>query len=329
MGSELRTEARFPQVPADAGHYESFYLKANDPAGGRAVWLRHTVHKAPGEEPKGSLWLTVFDSGAGVPRATKANCPADQVSAPEGTYIKIGEATLDGARAAGSCDGAGWELNFDPGAEALHHLGRDFLYRSRLPRTKLLSPYPNSSFTGWVELDGRRLELAGWPGMVGHNWGVEHAESWVWIQATGLDGRGGDYLDVAVGRVRFAGRTSPWIPNGRIVLEGESYRIGGLTNTYGTSIEATPAGCEFTLPGKDINVKGRVGASASDFVGWIYADPSGKQHNALNCSVADIELRIERPNHRHAKIAATGTAVYELGTQATDHGIPLQPFGDG
>ena len=46
----VRTQARFPDIPEKAGHYESFYLKLVQPGGGRAAWIRHTVHKRPGEE---------------------------------------------------------------------------------------------------------------------------------------------------------------------------------------------------------------------------------------------------------------------------------------
>ena len=42
--------ARFPRVGRKAGHYESFYVKACEPGGGRGIWIRHTVHKRPGEE---------------------------------------------------------------------------------------------------------------------------------------------------------------------------------------------------------------------------------------------------------------------------------------
>ncbi|HYH61690.1 MAG TPA: hypothetical protein VD766_07475, partial [Solirubrobacterales bacterium] len=60
-----------------------------------------------------------------------------------------------------------------------------------------------------------------------------------------------------------------------------------------------------------------------------YADPAGPEHNALNCSIADMELKVERPGERHAKLEVAGAAVYELGTRDADHGIPLQPFKDG
>lgn len=329
MSPELRTKARFPGIAPEAGHYESFYLKATDPTGGRAAWLRHTFHQAPGGQPTGSIWLTLFDSAAGGPTATKVTYPANEVSAPDGAYVQVGEGVISPGRAVGSVDGAAWDLSFDEGAEPLRHLDRELLYRSKLPRTKLLSPNPSSSFGGFIELAGQRFELDGWPGMLGHNWGTEHAQGWIWIDAQALGGNAGDYLDVALGRVKVLGRTTPWIANGRIVLDGSPYRIGGIQHAYGTSVEETPTGCEFTLPGKGVNVKGTVSAKPEDFIAWLYADPGGGEHHALNCSVADIELRVERPSHRHAKFSHQATAVYELGTSATDHGIPLQPFPDG
>lgn len=329
----MRTEARFPEVAASAGHYESFYLKASHPGGGRAVWLRHTTHQRPGEAPQGSLWLTAFDADAPGPRATKATFGAGEISAPDGAYVEIGGAVLEPGRAHGSIASealpASWDLSFTGDSEPLRHLHSDFLYRSRLPKTKLESPHPCASFQGEVELGDETIELDGWPGMVGHNWGSEHAERWVWIQASGLGGDPRDYLDVAIGRVKLGPATTPWIANGRLVLEGEPYRLGGLGNAYGTELEEGPDGCTFTFPGKNVNVKGRVSAPLKDFVAWVYADPKGPEHNALNCSISDLELKVERPGARHARIEMAGVAAYELGTRETDHGIPLQPYSDG
>jgi len=334
MGPEAtRTEARFPEVPSGAGHYESFYLKASAPGGGRSVWLRHTTHQRPGEPAQGSLWLTVFDADAPGPRATKATLPAAEISAPDGGYIRIGESELGPGRAVGSIAGdaphASWDLSFSDEAGVLRHLPYDFMYRSKLPRTKMLSPHPCAVFTGFVEIAGETIELDGWPGMVGHNWGAEHAERWTWIQASDLSGRRGDYFDIAAGRIKIGPMTTPWIANGRIVLDGVGYTLGGLDKMYGTEVEEGPDGATFTFPGKNINVKGRVGAPLKDFVAWIYADPAGPEHNALNCSIADIELKIERPDTKHARVEVAGAAVYELGTREIDHGVPLQPFSDG
>ena len=328
-----RTKARFPDVAPGKGHYESFYLKASAPGGGRSIWLRHTTHQRPGEAVQGSLWLTLFDADAPGPRATKATYPAAEVSAPAGAYIRVGEAVLGPDSAKGAITGeaphASWDLRFSGDAEPLRHLPHERMYSARLPRTKMLSPHPYAVFSGHVEVAGEAVELDGWPGMIGHNWGAEHAERWTWIQASDLGGNPGDYLDIAAGRIKLGPVTTPWIANGRLVLEGEHYTLGGIGKAYGTEVEESSDGCTFTFPGKNVNVKGRVSAPQKDFVAWIYADPAGPEHNALNCSIADIELKIERPGEKHARVEVAGAAAYELGTRDTDHGVPLQPFPDG
>ena len=87
--------------------------------------------------------------------------------------------------------------------------------------------------------------------------------------------------------------------------------------------------CAFVLPGKDIVVRGRVSAPHKDFVGWVYADPDGPEHNTVNCSVADLELTVERPGRAGPRADPRGGAAYELGMRETDHGIPIQPYPDG
>ena len=50
--------------------------------------------------------------------------------------------------------------------------------------------------------------------MIGHNWGSEHAERWVWLEGTGFEGSPGTYFDAGAARVKLGSRASPWIPRG-------------------------------------------------------------------------------------------------------------------
>ena len=45
---------------------------------------------------------------------------------------------------------------------------------------------------------------------------------------------------------------------------------------------------------------------AKDFVGWVYADPDGPEHNTVNCSIADLELTVERDGQPAADARAGG-----------------------
>ncbi|MDX6582664.1 MAG: hypothetical protein QOI10_1848 [Solirubrobacterales bacterium] len=328
----MRTEARFPRIGPGAGHYESFYIKATRPGGGRAVWIRHTVHKRPGAELTGSIWVTIFDADAEGPRATKVTVPAERVSAPGDAYIEVAGARLGPGTASGEAKTpeleVSWDLSFTDGAPPFRHLPYDLLYRAPLPKTKLLSPYPDSRFSGTVTVDGETTELAAWPGMIGHNWGAEHAERWSWIQANEFrEGEG--FFDAGVGKIKVGPMTTPWIGNAVLEIDGERHRLGGLDRVRSTKVEDRPTSCEFELAGKEISVRGRVSSEPRNFVAWVYADPVGPEHNTVNCSICDLELTVEAKGREVRRLECVGAAAYELGVHETDHGLALQPYPDG
>jgi hypothetical protein len=330
----VEERARFGEVAAKAGHYESFYLKACRPDGGLGIWIRHTVHKRPGEEPTGSLWFTLFDRDAEGPQATKETVPASEVSVPAGGWIHVAGAKIGPGRAEGSVDGAtglaaNWSLGFTGDTDPCRYLPADWLYKAPLPRTKFVAPVPDAVFEGTLEVAGRAIEIAGWPGMIGHNWGTEHAERWVWLEGTGFADSPGTWFDAGAAKVKLGSRVSPWVPSGMLSLDGVRHRLGGLGAVRSASIEESADGCSFVLPGKNIVVRGRVEAPRKDFVGWVYADPTGDVHNTINCSVADLQLTVERPGVPDRALTLAGGAAYELGMRETDHGIPIQPFPDG
>jgi hypothetical protein len=325
--------ARFPRVPAKAGHYESFYIKACRPGGGRGIWIRHTVHKRPGAEPNGSIWFCLFDREAKEPRATKVTVPAAELAAPAGSWIKVDGAEIGPGRARGAVDTdavkASWELTFSGDAEPCKYLPSDRLYETRLPKTKFVAPFPDARFSGHLEIDGESIELDGWPGMIGHNWGTEHAERWVWLEGPGFADSPDTYFDAGAARIKLGPWTTPWIPSGMLMLEGKEHRLGGFGQIRGATIEASPGECSFVLPGKDVVVRGKVSAPKKDFVGWVYADPKGPEHHTINCSVSDLELTVERPALAPLHLFLPGGGAYEFGMRETDHGIPIQPYPDG
>ncbi len=325
--------ARFPGVAAKAGHYESFYVKACRPGGGQGIWIRHTVHKRPGAEPNASIWFVLFDREAETPRATKVTVPAAELSAPAGSWIKVDGADIGPGRASGAVDTdavkASWDLAFSGDAEPCRYLPSDRLYETRLPKTKFVAPFPDARFDGRLEIGGETIELSGWPGMIGHNWGTEHAERWVWLEGTGFEGSPDTYFDAGAARIKLGPWTTPWVPSGMLMLEGKAHRLGGFGQIRDAQIEESAGECSFTLPGRDMVVRGRVSAPRKDFVGWVYADPRGPEHNTINCSVADLELTVERPALPPLQLTLPAGAAYELGMRETDHGIPVQPYPDG
>ena len=51
--------------------------------------------------------------------------------------------------------------------------------------------------------------------MIGHNWGSEHAERWVWLEGTGFADAPGTYFDAGAARVKLGCRgPAPGSPPG-------------------------------------------------------------------------------------------------------------------
>ena len=326
-----RTHARFPDVAQGKGHYESFYLKACHPSEPLGIWIRYTVHKHSNQEPRGSVWFTLFDGNADGPQASKVTTP--ELTVPEGAYIRIGDSEFADGRVQGTAKteqlDASWDLSFGSDEEALFHLPRDWMYRAPVPKTKLLTPYPGARFQGTVRAGERDVHVDGWRGMVGHNWGTQHAERWIWLHGTGFQGAEDAWLDAAIGRIKLGLVTTPWIANGTLYLDGQRHRLGGPEKARGTRVTETAGRCDFLLPGGDVTVSGRVESDRKNFVGWVYADPDGPEHNTINCSIADMMLTVIKEDGSQRELRVRGGAAYELGMRERDHGIPIQPVPDG
>jgi hypothetical protein len=306
--------------------YESFYLRAADPAGGLGFWIRYTVHRAPGRPPTGSLWFTFFEADA-PPLAAKTTVDAPLADAR--SWIRIADASLgaDGARgrielAAGHT--VSWDLSHS-GAELFPHLPRGWMYAAPLPRTKPVSVHPTARLDGTLVVGDRTVSVDGWPGMVGHNWGSEHAERWIWLHGTIED----SWLDIVLARIKVGRWTTPWTGFGALCLDGERHRLGGLSRVRTTRVDEHPDRLTFEMTGEGLRVLGSVSAPQEQFVGWVYADPHGSGHDVSHCSIADLDLTVEQPGQPVRGLRAAGTAAYELGMREHDHGIEIQPFPDG
>jgi hypothetical protein len=324
----MATSAIFPSASPAAGMYESFYLRTVSPEEPLGAWIRYTVHKRPAAKPRGSLWYTLFDAAAGSPFQQKST--SAELSAPAGGWIAIEGSELGPGHAEGRCGEATWSLRFGSPEAELRHLRPGLLYRAPLPRTKLTTPAPRASFQGTLQSPGRGpIEVRGWPGMVGHNWGAEHAERWIWLHGICFDERPDAWLDVALGRIRLGGRLTPWVANGALSLDGRRHRIGGLAG-HRPEVAESVTGCELLLRGeRGLEVAARVEVPEGSAAGWRYADPDGGEHDVVNCSVASLALEVRTSAGGARRLLSPHGGAYELGMRERDHGVPIAPFPDG
>jgi hypothetical protein len=316
---------QFPAASRGRGLYESVYAVLVHPDQPRALWVRTTVQKRPGETATGALWVTWFDE-SGVRAGKLRGLPA----APVRDGLECGPARQGPAGTRGTIDlpglTAAWEIAFAPRAEPLEHFASPVLYRAPVPRTKATSPVPDLDAHGSLTVDGAPVDLTGWTGMLGHNWGTEHAARWIWLRGCGLGPDRNGWLDAVLARVRIGPVTTPWTGFGVLTLDGERHRLGGLLNR-GTEVELHPDGATITLTGPAARVTTRATVPLASTVGWEYADPSGHRHEVVNSSVAALTLDVERGGRR-VTLEPARRGVLEVGGDTRAFGVPLQPYAD-
>ena len=320
---------RYVDTPAKAGLYESLYLTAHHPAEPQALWIRHTVLKPPGGQPRASLWCTWFASG-GV-RAGKVTTPGP-VTTPD-RPLQIGDHGWIGADGAvGAIDLAGlqarWDLKFNSPEPPMHHLPKRWMYSAPVPRTKSMSAAPMLRLSGSLDVDGQGVDIDGWPCSIGHNWGTEHAERWIWVHADADSDQGPIWLDVVVGRVRLGPVTTPWIANGAVSIAGRRHRLGGLRPGAGTHVTEEGRGATVQLRGNDVAVALHATVHRSNCVAWTYADPAGHTSEVVNSSVAPIVLQIRPSDGDEAVEVTAPVSAFELGAPKRAFDVPIQSFPD-
>ena len=225
---------------------------------------------------------------------------------------------------------AEWELALTGGGAPLAHLRPGALYRLPLPRTKLEAPVPDGIASGHVVLDGSRLDVVGWRATVGHNWGTEHAERWVWLHAAGFEDEPETWLELAIARVRVGGVLTPWVANGAVSVGGRRFRLGGLGHVAGVRVDAAPGRLEAIVPGEGVRIRVAVRAELDQTVGFTYAgvgaDPTGGERVVLHAGLAEVHLRVGRPARSPAELATASGGAYELGGRDLAHEVALQPY---
>ena len=272
------------RAPFTDGLYESHYLTATDPAGGRALWLRQTsLHGRP------SVWATWFDP---EPHAQRL-----ELDEPLGTgdWPGCSIAALTATSARGELGGTSWDLQWEPLAPPLPYLPAPWLYDRALPRSNGAAVVPHALVTGRYG----ETSLDGWHGVVGHNWGHEHADQWCWLHTALPEG----WLDLVLVRVRVGPLLTPWIAGGGVHVDGTLRRTRPGKVRVRHQGDRTVA--EVPLRGGQVTVD----VTADHHVTWDYDSPRGPGRVVRNCSVAD------------ATVVLDGSRRWQLqGTVAVEHG---------
>jgi hypothetical protein len=162
--------------------------------------------------------------------------------------------------------------------------------------------------------------------MVGHNWGAQHAERWIWLHGIAFDDAPGAWLDVSVGRVKLGRLTTPWIVNGAVSIGGRRVRVGGPAAR--TRVNENPLALDLRIAGGPARLRLTAHSRLAQTVVWRYADPDGHEHHVANCSIAELEAVVQPRDGTPLTLRTAHGGAYELGMREIDHGLTVQPFAD-
>ena len=297
--------------------YESWFVSARDPGSARALWIRHTVHR-PREGPESAaLWCTVVD-----PELSERPLVLKQVFAAHPAEATAGPARFRGSASMGPRT-ARWELDIAASDAPLRPLRPGWLYAAPVPRTKLEATVPDGLIAGTLELDGQAVAVSGWRGTVGHNWGSEHADSWVWLHAAGFAAAPDGWLELVLARIRVGRARSPWLAAGALSVGGERFWVGGLGRRSQADVEPGALVARIPCPGASLELS--VSTSAGDAVAVAYADPSGGSRRVRHAALASVDLTLHRKGGSDINLA-TSKGAYEYGTRQGMDEINIEPL---
>jgi hypothetical protein len=283
------------------GHYESWFLRANDPSGRRAFWIRYTLFSPKGRpaDAVGELWAIAFDRQTGQVVAVKETRPLDACAfAADRLDVRIGDATLADGAARGSAAGAGgdaiaWDLRYGGGGEPLLLMPAR-MYRLPLPRAKVLVGQPLARFDGTVTVNGETLAIDGWIGSQNHNWGSRHTSRYAWGQVAGFDEEPDAFLECSTAKLRIGPFWTPWMSMVVLRLRGETLRWNSLPRAI--RAKGRYGAGEWTLltSGRAGTLALSIRAQASEFADLRYDDPPGGVKRCLNSKIARCTLTLRR-----------------------------------
>ena len=317
------------------GHYESYWVKANAPDRALGFWIKYNLLAAQGSDapPFGEVWAVLLDGETGIHRVAKRVVPSHEIDlAPADAILRLGSTILSEDMASGDIPAAAplldaaWSLELEVDEPPIIHLPDAWMYIAPFPQKKILSPRPRLSLRGNLRVGDTEVDVDGWTGFQGHNWGRSHAFDYAYGNANCFRERDDARFDGFTARIQMGPLTSPRITCCVLRLGSTDFAFNAKRHWAGGGQYSFPR-WSFQLLGRDdYRLSGHVEADRSRYVGLCYADPAGSLADCLNTKFGHGELVLERRVvGRWEEIQRLTSETFELEFlfRDVDHGVPV------
>ncbi|MBX7433454.1 hypothetical protein JDV09_15240 [Mycobacterium sp. Y57] len=302
-------------MTAKAPYYESRFLRANDPDGDRAIWLRETLLVPTTGTPCADVWVMVFDPSGN--RAVKRSYPiADADFADDEWTARIAGTSLDDRCASGELAGAArWDLSITPGGQAPVRVLPDRAYRSRFPPAKTEVRHPLARFDGRLEVPGLGLAVEGWLGSVNHNWGTRHTAAYAYGQVCGFDDAPDSTLEIVTARTAIGPLLAPGVTLFVLRHQEQEFAVRGVAGSLQTHGRYAPFRWTFGARVGEQMIEGEITAEPAEVIGLTYTDTHGGLKYCYNSALARCRMQVAGKAFDRSELVS-GRAMFEI---LTDH----------
>jgi len=309
------------------GFYESFFVRANHPTKRQAFWIRYTLFAPKGLPHKrlGELWGIFFDQDQIYP--FKKELPLENCQFPnKHFYVKVGDSSINSANAVGQIDEFQWDLQYKSEEQPLFLLPLH-LYNTPFPKAKSIVSQPLAHFNGRLQIGDRSIDIQDWVGSQNHNWGLEHTNHYAWGQVAGFDNSPTTFLEIITAKVSIGNVNTPFITLLTLRHNGKTYALNNISEWVKNKGSFDYFDWTFECQTKEVEIKGRIKAKASDFVGLRYLNPPKGHKHCLNSKVASCELQIKETKQvgMPTSLYTANRCAFEILTNdtAAKHGIEI------
>lgn len=335
---KARATANFTRFRGEksGGHYESYFMRANDAATGHGFWVRYTIYqgeKGAGiKEPMGELWAIWFEKGQ-APVAAKSEFPLFRTKYSNTNFdLDFDGATLNSNALKGGAGNRGdnkieWNLTISPISSAKNSQPIFPMplasYDAPLPRAKLLVAQPFVTFAGHFTVNGKKYTISDWQGSQNHNWGSQHTDEYAWGQVAGFDNDPDSFLEVASAKLKFGPVMTPYLTPITLRHKGVDFVLNTYWQAFRNHANVKYFDWSFSGENSALKIEGRIFADRQDFVALNYYNPPGDVKTCLNTKVAACEVKLTEKSRigLTANLTTRNRAAFEILTSKTDHGF--------
>jgi Tocopherol cyclase len=335
---KARATANFTRYrgAASGGHYESYFMRANDKATGHGFWIRYTLYQPEtgkgNKQAMGELWAIYFEKGK-APVAAKSEFPIERTQFSNTNFdLSFDGATLTDSALKGSAENRGenkieWDLSLRKitTAKDAHALFPMPLtsYDTPLPRAKLLVAQPFVTFAGTLTVNGKKIAISDWQGSQNHNWGSRHTDEYAWGQVAGFDDEPDAFLEVASAKLKIGPVMTPYLTPITLRYRGKEYLLNTYWQAFRNKVTLNYFNWIFSGENADLKIDGHIWADRGDFVALNYYNPPGDVKTCLNSKVASCEITLTEKSRigLKAELKTKNRAAFEILTSKTDHGL--------